>query len=78
MSQRKKIGIVIAAVAAVVAALLIFMAVSVNSAVENDKILKNVFIDRVNVGGMTTKEAQDVLEEHLGQVEQKKITLKAE
>lgn len=78
MSQRKKIGIVIAAVAAVVAALLIFMAVSVNSAVENDKILKNVFIDRVNVGGMTTKEAQDVLEEHLGQVEQKKITLKAD
>ena len=78
MNQRKKIGIGIAAIVVVIAAILVFMSTSVNSATKNGRILSNVFVDSVNVGGMSKEEAEDALEDYLDTVEEKKIELKAD
>ena len=78
MNQRKKIGIGIAAIVVVIAAILVFMSTSVNSATKNGRILSNVFVDSVNVGGMSKEEAEDALEDYLNTVEEKKIELKAD
>lgn len=78
MNQHKKIGIGIAAIVVVIAAILVFMSTSVNSATKNGRILSNVFVDSVNVGGMAKEEAEDALEDYLNTVEEKKIELKAD
>lgn len=77
MNRRKKIGIIAGASLAVIIIVVVFMAISVNSAVKNEKILNNVFVDTINVSGMTKKEAKETLDDYLKEVEKTKITLKA-
>ena len=72
MNRRKKIGIIAGASLAVIIIVVVFMAISVNSAVKNEKILNNVFVDTINVSGMTKKEAKEALDDYLKEVEKTK------
>ncbi|MDO4942476.1 MAG: VanW family protein [Lachnospiraceae bacterium] len=75
MKQRKKMIIATVIVFFIVA--LAGMFGVVHSASSDDKILKNVYIDTVYVGGMTTDEAEKAIDTYIEETEKAQITLKA-
>lgn len=75
MKQRKKM--IIATVIVFIVVALAGMFGVVHSASGGNKILKNVYIDTVYVGGMTTKEAQKAVDTYVEEAKKVKITLKA-
>lgn len=69
---------VIAAIIGIIVIALVIMFGFVHFATNGDKILSNVYIDTVNVGGMTKEQANDAVSSYMGNVHDTKIKLKAE
>lgn len=69
---------VIAVIIGIIVIALVVMFGFVHFATKGDKILKNVYIDTVNVGGMTKEQANEAVASYMETVHDAKIKLKAE
>lgn len=73
--MKKKIIIAIAVIVILAAGGSFYLNHKVSSAVKDGKIIKGVSCEGISIGGMTKEEAKDVLEAHMKEIHQEKITL---
>ena len=77
MKQSKKIGLIIAVVVLLIAAVLGFMTMSLHKDVKEGQIVQNIEIDQVAVGNMTKEQAKEAVEAYVKDVKKANIILKA-
>lgn len=76
MKSKKRTAVIGVLLFLIIACIVMFAVVA--TTVKKGKIVKNVYIEEVNVGNMTKKEAKEAIKDYVDRLEKTKITLKAE
>lgn len=74
-NKKKVIGIVLGIIVVIVVGVFVYLNQTVSAAVPEYKIMKGVSCDGISLSGMTKDEAKKVVEEHIDELHQQKITM---
>ncbi|WP_310604909.1 VanW family protein [Anaerosporobacter sp.] len=76
--KKKKITLIAISVLVLIAAVLTGAYVTISASIDNNTICKGIFINSVDVGGMTMEEAQDAVDSYIADRASKKVTIQVD
>ncbi|WP_455719034.1 VanW family protein, partial [Anaerosporobacter sp.] len=76
--NKKKITLIVVSVVLLLAIIITGAYITISASVDDDSICKGVFIDSLDVGGMTTEQAQEAVDQYIADRANKKITIQVD
>lgn len=76
--NKKKITLIVVSAVLLVAVILTGAYITISASIDDNTISKGIFIDSVDVGGMTMEQAQDAVNNYIADRETKKITIQVD